>query len=157
MRSTLVLMAATALILLVAGGVALAATIDCPNASAGYCYGTKAGDALYGTDDDRMYGYGTADLMFGDGGEDFMRGGTEARLGDRMRGGGGPDRMNGQGGNDVIRGGPGSDILKTGRGLDRVNAKDGKKDFITCKGKNDIIDYDRGLDVLQGCSIRRSS
>ena len=82
-----------------------------------------------------------------------MYGGTEARLGDRMRGGG-LDRMNGQGGNVVIRGGPGFDILKTGRGLDRVNAKDGKKDFITCKGTNDLVDYDRGLDVLQGCATR---
>jgi serralysin len=95
--------------------------------------------------------------MYGDGGGDFMYGGTEARLGDRMRGGGGPGRMNGQGGNDVIRGGPGSDTLKTGRGLDRVNAKDGKKDFITCKGASDLVDYDRGLDVLQGCATRRFS
>jgi hypothetical protein len=58
-----------------------------------------------------------------------MYGRTEARLGDRMRGGG-PDRMNGQG---------------------------GKKDFITCKGANDLVDYDRGPDVLQGCATRRFS
>jgi len=69
MRRTLVLMSTTALVLLVAGGVALAASINCPNASGGYCYGTNAGDVLYGTSNvDRMYGYGRPHLIYGDGG-----------------------------------------------------------------------------------------
>jgi hemolysin type calcium-binding protein len=171
MRRTMLLMAAAALALLVAGGVALAATIDCPNASRGYCYGTNVGDALYGTSNvDRMYGLGGADLMYGYGRGDYMYGGDESGWGDKLLGGNGADRMNGQGGDDavyggnaddVINGGPGDDIvqgdygndtLNTGTGSDRVNAQDGQKDWITCvDGANDRVYYDRGLDVLQGC------
>src|SRR5699024_861921 len=44
MRRTLLFMATTALTLLVACGVALAASVNCPNASGGYCYGTPQGD-----------------------------------------------------------------------------------------------------------------
>ena len=170
MRRTLLLMATAALALLVTSGVALAASVNCPTASGGYCYGTNADDSLYGTSNvDRIYGYGGQDLMYGYGGGDFMYGGNEAGLGDKMRGGGGADRMNGQGGddsiyggagndtinggagNDVIQGDSGSDALNKGTGSDRVNAQDGEKDFITCEGANDRVYYDRGLDVLQGC------
>ena len=152
MRRTLLFMATTALAMLVAGGVALAASINCPTDPGGYCYGTNQGDALYGTPDvDRMYGYGGSDLMQGYGGGDFMYGGNESGLGDKMRGGTGADLVNGQGGNDLIEGGPGSDTLKTGTGSDRVEAKDSTKDFIFCRGSNDAVFYDRGLDELNGC------
>jgi hypothetical protein len=152
MRRALLLVSTTALVMLVACGAALAASIDCPNASGGYCYGTPQGDALYGTPDvDRMYGYGTGDLMNGYGGSDFMFGGNESGLGDKMSGGTGADLVNGQDGNDLIEGGPGSDTLKTGTGSDRVEAQDGIKDTITCRGSNDAVYYDRGLDVLEGC------
>ena len=153
MRRPLLFMAATTLAMLVACGVALAASVDCPTASGGYCYGTNSGDALYGTPNvDREFGKGGSDLMYGYGDGDFMYGGDEAGVGDKMRGGGGPDLINGQGGNDVIDGGPGSDTLKTGKGSDRVEAKDGNKDYRTCQGSNDLVVYDRGLDVLQGCA-----
>lgn len=152
MRKTLLFVVTTTLAVLVAGGVALAASIDCPTASGGYCYGTNSGDALYGTPGvDKQFGKGGSDLMYGYGEGDVMYGGDEAGLGDKMRGGNGPDRINGQGGNDVIDGGPGSDTLKTGKGSDRVEAKDGNKDFITCRGSNDLVNYDRRLDVLNGC------
>jgi RTX calcium-binding nonapeptide repeat (4 copies) len=153
MRRTLLFMATTALALLVACGVALAASIDCPTASGGVCEGTNRGDAIYGTPNvDREYGKGGSDLMYGYGDGDFMYGGDEAGVGDKMRGGNGPDLVNGQGGNDIIYGGPGSDTLKTGRGSDRVEAKDGNKDFITCRGTNDLVIYDQGLDELEGCA-----
>jgi hypothetical protein len=152
MRRTLLLVATTALLMLVAVGAALAASIDCPTASGGYCYGTNSGDALYGTSNvDREYGYGGSDLMNGYGGGDFMYGGNETGLGDKMRGGAGADLVNGQGGDDLINGGPGRDTLKTGRGSDRVEAKDGEKDTITCDG-SDAVSYDVGLDVLEGCT-----
>jgi RTX calcium-binding nonapeptide repeat (4 copies) len=152
MRRTLLFLATTALLVLVACAAALAASVNCPNASGGYCYGTPRGDALYGTPDvDRMYGYGGSDLMNGYGGSDFMYGGNESGLGDKMRGGTGADLVNGQGGDDLIEGGPGSDTLKTGKGSDRVEAQDGTKDFIFCRGSNDAVYYDRGLDVLEGC------
>jgi hypothetical protein len=152
MRRALLLVSTTALVMLVACGAALAASIDCPNASGGYCYGTPQGDALYGTPNvDRMYGYGTGDLMNGYGGSDFMFGGNESGLGDKMSGGTGADLVNGQGGNDLIEGGPGRDTLRTGTGSDRVEAQDGTEDTIICRGSNDAVVYDRGLDVLEGC------
>src|SRR5919112_4935972 len=153
MRRPLLFLAATTLAMLVACGVALAASVDCPTASGGVCEGTNRGDAIYGTSQvDREYGKGGSDLMYGYGAGDFMYGGDETGVGDKMRGGNGPDLVNGQGGNDVIYGGPGSDTLKTGRGSDRIEAKDGNKDFITCKGSNDLVIDDRGLDELEGCA-----
>src|SRR5829696_4601030 len=138
MRRTLLFMATTTLAMLVACGVALAASVDCPTASGGYCYGTNQGDALYGTSNvDREFGKGGSDLMYGYGDGDVMYGGDEAGVGDKMRGGGGP----------------GPDTLKTGKGSDQVEAKDGNKDFITCQGSNDLVVYDRGLDVLEGCGV----
>jgi hypothetical protein len=152
MRRALLLVSTTALVMLVACGAALAASIDCPNASGGYCYGTPQGDALHGTSGvDRMYGYGTGDLMNGYGGSDFMYGGNESGFGDKMSGGTGADLVNGQGGNDLIEGGPGRDTLRTGTGSDRVEAQDGTEDTIICRGSNDAVVYDRGLDVLEGC------
>ena len=152
MRRTLLFMATTALLMLVACAAALAASVNCPNASGDNCYGTPQGDALYGTPNvDRMYGYGTGDLMNGYGGSDFMFGGNESGLGDKMSGGTGADLVNGQDGNDLIEGGPGPDTLRTGTGSDRVEAKDGIKDTITCRGSNDAVYYDKGLDVLEGC------
>jgi hypothetical protein len=153
MRRTLLFMATTTLALLVACGVALAASVNCPTNPNGYCYGTDRGDALYGTASlDRIYGYGGSDLMNGYGGGDLMYGGSEAGIGDKMRGGAGADLVNGQGGDDIIDGGPGQDTLNTGRGSDRVNAQDGEKDSITCQDNDDLVYYDEGLDVLEGCA-----
>lgn len=153
MRRTMLLMATTALVVLVACGAALAASVKCPTNPDGYCYGTNRGDSLSGTPGiDRMYGYAGADLMYGYGGADFMYGGSEQGLGDKMLGGTGADLVNGQAGDDLIDGGPGEDTLNTGTGSDRVNAQDGEKDTITCQGPNDLVYYDKGLDVLQGCS-----
>jgi Ca2+-binding RTX toxin-like protein len=132
MRRTLLLMATTALALLVTSGVALAASINCPTAPGGYCYGTGSGDALYGTSNvDRIYGYGGTDLIYAYASGDFMYGGAQ---GDRMLGGSGADQMFGQGGADAIYGGA------------------GERDFITCEGTDDLVYYDAGLDVLRGCA-----
>ena len=151
MRRTLLFLASTALLMLVACAAALAASIDCP--TDGSCYGTNSGDALYGNPTaDTIYGYGGSDLVNGYGGADSMRGGNEAGRGDKMRGGAGADLVNGQGGNDLIEGGPGRDTLNTGTGSDRVNARDGERDSITCEGTNDAVYYDKGLDVLEGCT-----
>ena len=136
-------MATTALVMLVACSAALAASIKCPTDPDGYCYGTNRGDSLSGTSGvDREYGYG---------GGDFMYGGNETGLGDKMLGGVGADLINGQGGDDLINGGPGRDTLKTGSGSDQVEAKDGEKDTIICDGSDDVS-YDVGLDVLEGCT-----
>jgi hypothetical protein len=172
MRRAVLLLATMTVVGLVAGGVALAAVISCPNAAKGYCYGTSVGDGMYGTFKvDRMFGFGGADLMYGYGRGDFMYGGNEIGWGDKILGGNGADAIYGQrgddglyggNGNDTINGGPGNDIvqgdygndiLNTGKGSDRINAQDGQRDWITCVGgANDLVYYDRGLDVLQGCA-----
>ncbi len=176
MRRTMMLVASAALALLVASGVALAASINCPNAPGGYCYGTSVGDGMYGDFRvDRMYGFGGADLMYGDGNGDRMYGGNEAGWGDKMLGQRGEDRMKGNrgddaiyGGNgddeiyggdgdDLIQGGYGNDVMFTGFGDDQVNAQDGQKDFITCGSGNDLIYVDAGLDVLRDCGTRRAA
>lgn len=155
MRRTLLFLATTALAMLVACGVALAASINCPTGPGGDCYGTNRGDALFGTPSaDDIYGQGGSDLVNGYAGADSMYGGSERGLGDKMSGGRGADLVNGQGGDDVIEGGPGPDTLNTGRGSDRVEAQDGEKDTITCEGTDDRVFYDRGLDVLEGCAGR---
>jgi hypothetical protein len=152
MRRTLLFVSTTALVVLVACGAALAASINCPTGDGGECNGTNQGDALYGTSGvDSMYGFRGSDLMNGYGGGDFMYGGDESGLGDKMRGGTGADLVNGQGGNDLIEGGPGRDTLRTGTGSDRVEAQDGTEDTIICRGSNDAVFYDRNLDVLEGC------
>ena len=154
MRKTVLLLAVMGATLLVAGGAALAASINCPNASGGYCYGTSVGDGMYGTANvDRMYGQGGADLMYGYGSGDYMYGGDESGLGDKMLGGNGNDTIGGGPGRDIVQGDYGNDTLNTGTGSDRVNAQDGQRDFITCiDGANDIVYHDPGLDVLQGCA-----
>ena len=153
MRRTVLLLAAIGAALLVVGGAALAASINCPNASGGRCNGTSAGDGMYGTANvDRMYGLGGADLMYGYGSGDYMYGGDEPGLGDKMRGGNGDDTIGGGPGRDIVQGDSGNDTLNTGTGSDRVNAQDNQKDFITCiDGSNDKVYYDKGLDVTQGC------
>lgn len=175
MRTTLLLATTIAVLVSLAGGVALAAVINCPNAARGYCYGTKVGDGMYGSARvDRMFGFGGADLMYGYGRGDSINGGGEVGWGDKILGGNGADDISGQrgddglyggNGNDAVYGGPGDDIvqgdfgndvLNTGRGSDRVNARDGERDWIRCvNGVNDLVYYDRGLDVVRGCSFGR--
>ena len=170
MRKTVMLLAAVGAALLAAGGAAMAASINCPNASGGYCYGTNAGDALYGTANvDRMYGQGGADLMYGYNRADRMFGGDESGLGDKMLGGNGDDYMNGNAGDDALYGGDGDDTVLGGRGndliqgdlgndhlytnlgSDQVNARDGQRDVIECANPSDVVYHDARLDVLRGC------
>ena len=173
MRKTVLLLAAMGATLLVAGGAALAASINCPNASGGYCYGTSAGDGMYGTSNvDRMYGQGGADLMYGYGGADYLYGGNETGWGDKILGGSGNDRIYGEYGDDalygdsgsdqvyggygddLVQGGYGYDTLSGGPGADQINAREGEKDIINVCGSEsgDIVYYDANLDVFQGCT-----
>jgi len=153
-------LAAASLAMVVAGsGAALAATIP----------GTDAGEVLRGTDRaDTFHGYGGADLVYGYGGGDTVWGGNEADFGDKALGGtgsdrvvgqqgddalygeGGADTLEGQYGDDLLVGGKGGDTLYGGPGADRVNARDGRRDEIdlTGSGANDLVYYDRGIDVF---------
>ena len=151
MRRALLLVSTTALAMLVACGAALAASVNCPNASGGYCYGTPQGDALYGTPDvDRMYGYGTGDLMNGYGGSDFMYGGNESGLGDKMSGGTGADLVTARTATTSSKAAP-ARHPEDGDGLGQGRGQGRHQGHITCRGSNDAVYYDRGLDVLEGC------
>jgi len=138
-----------ALTLLVASGVALAATIHCPNdPSQGspstelYCFGTSMADTMFGSD--------LADTMFGKGGADTMHGyGSK----DSLQGDNGSDHIYGDAGNDpylwggaydegtntytdtsddYVHGGSGNDYIYGGfaqGGVDRIYGEGGN-DYI---------------------------
>ncbi len=159
-------LAAASLAMVVAGsGAALAATIP----------GTNAGEVLRGTDRaDTIHGYGGADLIYGYGERDTVWGGNEAGKGDKVLGGttadrlvgqqghdalygeGGADTLEGQYGDDLLVGGTGEDTLNAGPGADQVNAQDGRRDVIdlTGSGPNDVVYYDRGIDVFVTSSVQ---
>src|SRR5215212_1364543 len=96
MRHLIVLVSTMALTLLVVSGVALAATIHCPNvppsgvpATLLFCNGTSEADTMYGSD--------LADYMFGMGGRDTMHAYGSS---DSMEGGKGSDHIYGDAGGD---------------------------------------------------------
>ena len=148
----------------VGSGAALAATVP----------GTNAGEVLRGTDRaDTISGYGGADLIYGYGDGDTVWGGNEAGKGDKALGGtgsdrlvgqqgedalygqGGADTLEGQKGADLIVGGAGGDTLYGGPGADEVDARDGRRDVVdlTGSGANDVVYYDRGIDVFVTSSM----
>jgi Ca2+-binding RTX toxin-like protein len=144
------LLAAVAVVLILASGVALARTVYCDG---GRCDGTNNNDTMYGSSKrDVMYGFRGADLMRGDGGADSVNGDGGR---DRLSGGGRDDTVNGGDGDDVVAGNPGNDALNAGNGDDRVEAADGMRDVITCgNGNNDLVIFDAGVDRFRECEIR---
>ena len=149
MRRLILLVSTMALTLLVAGGVASAATIHCPNdPSQGspsgflYCLGTSLADTMFGSDlRDHMNGKGGADTMHGYGDSDSMEGGNGA---DHLYGdagaesyfwGGAYDRSTStytDTSNDYVHGGSGADLIYGGDaqgGVDRVYGEGGN-DYI---------------------------
>jgi Ca2+-binding RTX toxin-like protein len=149
-RSVLLLVAAVFALLMVSG-VAIARTVHCDG---GKCRGTNNNDTMYGTGGrdtinslmgaDLVRGYGRGDTLNGDGGRD------------RLSGGNGDDEVNGGDRDDVVIGNDGVDRLNAGNGDDRGEAADGEFDAVSCgSGGNDIVIYDRGLDSLSKCEIKR--
>jgi Ca2+-binding RTX toxin-like protein/hemin uptake protein HemP len=162
------LAAASLAMVVVGSGAALAAPIP----------GTNAGEVLRGTDRvDTIHGYGGADLIYGYGERDTVWGGNEAGFGDKVLGGtaadrlvgqqgddalygeGGNDTLEGQYGDDLLVGGTGEDTLIGGPGADEVDAQDGRRDIIdlTGSGSNDVVYYDRGIDVFVTSSVESAS
>ena len=106
MRRTILLLAATALAVLLSSGVALALnTINCKTNQA--CTGTKRADLMKGTNrfddmsgrggNDTLKGFGKWDFLLGQKGNDKLLGG---RGGDWVVGGRGDDTLRGEGGFD---------------------------------------------------------
>ncbi len=123
MKRLTVLLSVGALLMTLAAGMALAATVSCQInvvCLAGAETGDGQGpDALTGTTGkDAMYGFTGNDLLSGDSGEDEMSGFTGN---DFLSGMGGDDDLIGGAGADRLFGGPNDDFLYGGSGVDRMN------------------------------------
>ena len=142
------LLAALAVGLLAASGVALAATINCT----GDCTGTNDPDRLIGSSNPQtMLGLDGGDSISGYRGDDDVEGGAG---GDAVYGGYGDDRVLGGTGNDYVEGDYGHDYINTGTGSDKVAAKDGYRDRIICgQGNRDKVYKDK-IDRTRGCEIK---
>lgn len=171
MKKSVLLLASMVLALILVGGAAWAATIQCSNEES-KCVGTSGPDTIYGADtnhdfgygddirgregDDRIYGRGGDDRerdsgggLHGDDGDDVVRGG---RGNDSVYGGRGSDRVFGGPGSDSITGethnyvGPAPDFISGGEGDDFIYAGDSTRDRIYCG-----LGYDTVLaDNVQG-------
>jgi hypothetical protein len=148
MRKMGMMLALMAVGLLVASGVALAATINC----ARDCTGTNAPDRLIGSSNPQtMLGLDGGDSISGYRGDDDVEGGAG---GDAVFGGLGDDRVLGGTGNDYVEGDYGHDYINTGTGSDKVAAKDGFRDRIICgQGNRDKVYKDK-IDRASGCEIK---
>jgi Ca2+-binding RTX toxin-like protein len=114
MMKPVLLFASVVLAVLLAGGVALAATINCPNREGNLCVGTNSGDIMSGTDKaDEMRGRGGPDSIAGDPGSDELYGGDGQDL---LKGNKGKDTLGGGLGYDDLRGGTGDDTFDAGPG-----------------------------------------
>jgi Ca2+-binding RTX toxin-like protein len=145
MRRPVLLMALAAVALLVASGVAIAATLNC----SGNCVGTPNPDRLIGSNNSQtMRGLGGGDSISGYRGDDIVEGNGGA---DAVFGGLGDDRVSGGSGNDYVEGDYGHDHINTGNGADEVAARDGYRDRIKCgQGSRDKV-YKDSIDKTRGC------
>jgi Ca2+-binding RTX toxin-like protein len=156
MKRAAFLLSAMAAALVVAGGVALAANIECPNRQDGTCVGTKKADNITGTPDpDFIRARGGDDRVSarggvgGDFGGDFSIGGSGE---DRVRGNGGPDQVVGgsisgdfatgnlrfaDNSDDVVKGGAGDDPTVAGGfgkgGRDRLYGGEGNDTLVSAQ------------------------
>jgi len=139
MRRTILLVAAMALILLAASGVALAVNK----------IGTDGPDTLRGTNGaDNLYGRGGNDILFALAGNDNLLGGPGKDVvlgGNKVRPFGGDKNLVGGPGNDWINGGNGSDIIVSNAGNDFVSNPAGAsrpRDKFSAGDGNDVIVID---------------
>ena len=180
MRRIMMTVALVAAALVLAAGVAFAATVEC--APGEFCEGTNQPDNLIGTDgpdemdarqdDDRLRGFRGADVMFGDD-SDLNVTQTRTDGDDELRAGNGEDVLFGFGGDDQLSGGrkadsiiaddsrdqtfnPGEDTVRGDGGADEIFAQDGYRDTIYCGRGADTVYFDRGLDEVAGDCERRN-
>jgi Ca2+-binding RTX toxin-like protein len=134
----LVLLASIVLAVLLAAGVAFAATVNCVEGE-DFCVGTNKDDTLNGSEvTDRIYGLGGIDQLFGNGGDDKLLGGKGT---DTIKGGEGADTASGQTqGADKIYGEGGDDDLSDDSWVCRDRCIDDKN----------LLDGGDGEDYLYG-------
>ncbi len=160
MRRTMLFMAATALALLLAAGVALAQPYgDQSPGVTGFCQtncaGTTYPDTLIGTNAPNIIqGLGGnesptwGDYIPGHGGNDILYGNAG---GDRIEGGYGDDTIYGGTGQNLLIGGLNNDRINGGTGSETIRVRDGFKDVVNCGGGNDDISNRDRLDVFSNC------
>ena len=129
MRKSVLLLASMALAVLLASGVALAATVK----------GTSGDDVLYGTPSrDVINPFNGNDVVYADGGNDDVR---HSYGNDKIYGGAGNDTLRGGFDNDEIWGGPGKDLIDCayiasrdkGEAYDIAHAVRGEDTVVDCK------------------------
>jgi hypothetical protein len=123
-----------------------------------------------GAGDDTLFGDGcnvkakpAAAAVAGGGGNDTLNGddGNDTLYGaggnDKLNGGKGNDKLFGGKGNDKLTGGPGVNRYDGGAGNDTLNARNHKKETVSCgAGKRDKATVDK-RDKVKGCEkVRRS-
>jgi Ca2+-binding RTX toxin-like protein len=111
--------------------------------------GTESGDAFLGgaaTTGFLAYGEGGFDFLQGGSGDDTLYGGTG---GDSIRGGAGADLLYGDEGNDILRGDEGNDTLFGGDGNDSLDGGTGDDQLFGGTG-NDTLQGGAGNDSLFG-------
>jgi Ca2+-binding RTX toxin-like protein len=138
-------------LLLVVSSIAVARTFTC---NQNRCRGTNDRDTIFGNRvGNTIHSLKGADLVRGNGGKDSLHGDGGR---DRLSGGNGDDVVNGDDADDVVIGNRGNDRLNAGNGDDRVEAADGDFDPISCgSGRHDIAIFDRGVDSVIRCEIKR--
>ena len=168
-RRVVLVLAAMALALLLASGVALAVNkvgTDGPDT----LRGTNRADNLSGEGgNDDLFGLGGRDNMLGGEGKDWVLGGNERRAqggdknlaggsgNDGVLGGRGPDNVMGEEGNDWVADGPdrefSTDRLSAGDGNDLVGVFNDPafKDLVTCGDGFDRVFADRKDVVALDC------
>jgi Ca2+-binding RTX toxin-like protein len=153
MRRAAILLATIALAVVVGGGVAVAATIQCDG---GFCSGTNRPDSIFGTNrHDAIFARDGGDFVSGARGADNLNG---ERGNDEVLGGRGDDWVKGGRGHDVAGGGPGNDWITGGSGDNVIRARDGMRDLIVC-GEDSLnrIFYDPRLDRFSNCVFLKVS
>jgi hypothetical protein len=171
MRKIMLVVASVAVAMVVLGGVAWAATIQCPNAGIGehypwhFCQGTDEDDILYGTSysdqmgdglgSDKLYGYRGLDRLTTSA--DQQPNSFDDTSADYAYGGRGPDRLNAgfrfeSDGVDHLYGGRDNDLIKVSQresGWIVLN-----KDVVNCGPGNDTVVFDQGADVIKNCETK---
>jgi hypothetical protein len=174
-KRIMVAMGLMAALLVVAAGVAWAATVNCKVGEP--CVGTNDPDRLNGTNqEDDMFARQDDDLLRGRSGFDILFGdhppvqNTTTDGDDELFGNNGPDTLAGLGGSDVLKGAgqadhinaieasenPGEDTVGGGGGKDVIFAQDIEFDTINCGHNVDEVTFDKGLDrVAANCENRK--
>ena len=165
MRKTVLLLASTALVVLLASGVALAATYHVGDDGPDRILGTDVTDTLIGRGgNDVITGKGGPDVVLGGGGDDGLSGGYGD---DEVRGGDGDDTMGGDvapvgipgsgtSGNDTLYGGDGNDLIVTRLDSDNPENKP-RRDTIFCGDGRDTVRADPIDTVASDCERVRGT